>query len=76
MAAVVCSGVKTARGAAGAPIGREGFGTSADVDAAAWSGAVVPGGSVAASGGTVVVGRGIDMAKSDTRLIGLRILPG
>jgi hypothetical protein len=75
MATVVYSGVKTARGAAGAPIGREGFGTSADVDVAAWSGAVVPGGSVAASGGTVVVGRGIDVAKSDTRLIRTWTLP-
>jgi hypothetical protein len=35
MAVVVCSGVKTARGATGAPIGREGFDTRADVDAAA-----------------------------------------
>ena len=69
MAAVVCSGVKRARGAAGAPIGSEADCTRADVEAAAWSGAVVSGGAVAPSGGTVVVGYEIDMAKSDTRLI-------
>ena len=63
MAAVVCSGVKMTRGAAGAPIGSDGVGTIADVEDAG-GGAVVDagGGAVAASGGTVVEGIGIDIS--------------
>jgi hypothetical protein len=45
----------------------EDCGTMADV-VPAGSGAVVPGG-IAERGGTVVEGSGIDMAKSDTRLL-------
>jgi len=55
MAAVVCSGVRMTRGAAGAPIGSDGVGTIADVENAG-------GGAVVASGGTVVEGIGIDIS--------------
>ena len=67
MAAVVCSGVRMTRGAAGAPIGSDDVGTIADVEENAG------GGAVAASGGTVVEGRGIDI--SDTRLVWTGALP-
>ena len=56
MAAVVCSGVRMTRGAAGAPIGSDDVGTIADVEENAG------GGAVAASGGTVVEGIGIDIS--------------
>ena len=68
MAAVVCSGVKMTRGAAGVPIGIDCVGTIADVEEDAGGGAVVD-----AGGGTVVEGRGIDI--SDTRLVWTGALP-
>ena len=47
MAAVVCSGERMTRGAAGAPIGSDGVGTIADVEENAGGGAVVGAGSSA-----------------------------
>jgi hypothetical protein len=47
MAAVVCSGVRMTRGAAGAPIGSDDVGTIADVEENAGGGAAVVAGSSA-----------------------------
>jgi len=72
---VVCSGVKTARGAPGAPYasGCEEVNTRADVDMGAWGRAEETGGAVVDEGGTTVAEGGIDMA--DTRLIRTCTLP-
>ena len=54
--------------------GSAGCGSKGDVGIAV-SGAVVAGASVPDRGGTVEEGSGIDMAKSDTRLLGFLLLP-
>ena len=72
---VVCSGVKTARGAPGAPYasGCEEVNTRADVDMGAWGRAEETGGAVVDEGGTTVAEGGIDVA--DTKLIWTCTLP-
>ena len=70
MAAVVCSGVKTARGTpcTSCASGCEEVGTRADVDAGSWGRTEEAGGAVVEEGETAVEAGGIDMAL-DTRLV-------
>jgi hypothetical protein len=64
MAAVVCSGVRMTRGAAGAPIGSDDVGTFADVENAGGGAAVVAGSSADEDAGK------IEPEISDTRCYG------